>query len=129
VNRILKIVILLFILCPGFVYSQTTGKISGRVYDQLSGDGLIGANIIVSETQTGSSTDQDGNFTILRLFPGVYTLEVTYVGYAKATIRDVRVYIDRTTFLEIPLQLKDIELDEVVVTAQRPVIVKDKTFS
>jgi len=122
---ILAVIFLLF----SHISAQTTGKISGRVFDQRSGEGLLGTNIIVTELQTGTSSDADGNFTILRIYPGEYTLKISYVGYATATIKNVQVFIDRTTFLEIPLTVQGIEMQEVVVTARKPVIVKDKTYS
>jgi len=117
------------ILAAGFLNAQTRGKISGRVYDAKSEQPLVGANVVIVGQEMGAATDADGNFTILRVYPGAYELKVSYIGYATATVQDVRVYVDRTTFLEIPMSVKGVEMEEVVVTAEKPVIVRDKTFS
>ncbi len=124
-----RLAIFLGILVFQTTFGQTTGKISGRVIDAKTGEALIGANVVISKLQTGGATDKNGNFTILRLYPGEYNLIVTYIGYATAHVREVRVYVDRTTFIEVPLQIGGISLQEVIVTAENPVVVKDKTFS
>lgn len=119
----------LFGLASSTVWSQTTGKISGRVYDAATNQPLAGANVLIPELQTGTATDLNGNFAIMRLYPGKYTVRIVYIGYAPMTIRDVRVTIDHTTFLDIPLNIQEIALQEVVVTAPKPIVEKDKTFS
>ena len=62
--QILVIVILFAIS----VDAQTSGKLKGRVVDS-NGDPLIGANILVTGTTTGTTTDIDGYYTILNLEP------------------------------------------------------------
>lgn len=117
------------ILGAGVLQAQTTGKIAGRVFDAETGDALIGANIVVTGHELGAATDVNGNFNILRVYPGAYELKVTYIGYATSTIREVWTFVDRTTFLEIPMTVEGVALEEIVVTAEKPVIVRDKTYS
>ena len=42
-----------------FSLAQTTGKISGIIYDEDTREPIIGANIIVVGTRLGSSSDID----------------------------------------------------------------------
>ena len=49
------------------VYSGTTGKISGRVVDTKTGEGLIGANVSLEGTQLGAVTNTKGEIFILTL--------------------------------------------------------------
>lgn len=56
------------------------GQISGYVESE-SGEPLIGVNIIIEGTSTGTATDVNGNFRITELAPGTYTLRASYVGY------------------------------------------------
>ena len=121
--------IILFALLTSELLPQNTGKISGRVFDAAAQKALPGANVVIPELQTGAATDLNGHFAIMRLYPGSYTLKVTFIGYSPITITDVRVSIDKTTFLEIPMQIQGIATQEVVVTAKKPIVEKDKTFS
>ena len=66
------------------MFAQST--VSGKITDAESGEGLIGANIIISGTTTGTTTDLDGNYTLTsdRALP--WTLEVSYTGFTNQEI-------------------------------------------
>ena len=49
-----------FVFC--LAYSQTSGKISGKIIDASSENPLVGANIIIVQTQAGISADEDAGF-------------------------------------------------------------------
>ena len=48
-----------------------TGKISGRITDEVSGEPLIGANILLQGTSTGAATDIEGYYHIMNVSPGL----------------------------------------------------------
>jgi len=116
----------------------TTGKISGKVTDKKSGEGLPGANVIVSaqikdgkdvplSPPLGAAADLDGNFIIINLAPGKYVVQTSFVGYGAITMREVSVSIDVTTKLDFAMSEEVIQGSEVVVIAERPIINKDVT--
>lgn len=103
-------------LMASLAYSQQ-GKIRGTVIEDESGFEVIGANILVQETGTGNITDIDGKFTI-DVDPGVYTLQVSYIGFQTLTIEGVEVKANEVNVLgEIRLSEEGLELEEVVVKA------------
>ncbi len=57
------------------------GVLTGRVADEATGLALPGANIAVSSTRLGASSDADGNFRIVGLSAGTYLLEASFIGY------------------------------------------------
>ncbi len=61
-----------------------TGVITGKVVSESNDDPLIGVNIIVEGTTTGTATDVNGNFRISGLESGSYTLRASYVGYVSS---------------------------------------------
>ena len=84
-TRHFYIAILFFIALastPGFAQDH----LSGRVLDQQTNEPLVGANIRLSGTATGVSTDVEGHFT-LELNPGADSLLITYIGYQKKKIK------------------------------------------
>jgi TonB-linked SusC/RagA family outer membrane protein len=85
-------------------------QLSGVVRD-TEGQTLPGANIVVTGTLTGVTTDLDGRFTI-ELPPGREEIEVSYVGY---TTRKVNV--QGRNQVEIVLSIAAQQLQEMVVTA------------
>lgn len=95
-----------------------TGTIRGTILEASSGLTVIGANVVLAEDEaTGSTTDLDGEFTIL-VAPGTYALKITYIGFQPMTIEGVEVVADQVTTLgEIPLAEDNVTLNEVVVQA------------
>lgn len=85
-------------------------QLSGVVRD-TEGQTLPGANIVVTGTLTGATTDLDGRFTI-ELPAGREEIEVSYVGY---TTRKVNV--QGRNQIEIVLSIAAQQLQEMVVTA------------
>lgn len=126
----LIVVILLFTIASvSPLWSGTTGKIAGTVLDKKSSDPLPGANIIIVGTTLGSTTNLEGQFTILEVPPGTYDVQISYIGYKKVTLSQVRVFIDQTTRLDLTLDEETIGIDEIVVTANRDIIKKDVNTS
>ncbi|MCC8199900.1 MAG: TonB-dependent receptor [Tannerellaceae bacterium] len=68
---------------PSVAAPQQSNRISGVVKDKR-GETIIGANVVVKGTTTGTITDFDGNFTIDA--PANATLIVTYIGYASQEV-------------------------------------------
>jgi hypothetical protein len=125
-NRLIT-VLFFFLLLPGIVLAGTTGKLSGKVTDQQTGEALIGANIIVVGTSFGAATDINGEYTILNLNAGVYEVRSSYIGYQSRTITNIRVSADLTTELDFQLAAEGIQVGEVLVTAERQLINKSNT--
>lgn len=63
--------------------SQTTKTVKGKIVDE-KGEPLIGVNVAVDGTNTGTITDLDGNFSMPVLANS--TLKVSYIGYATQLI-------------------------------------------
>src|SRR5690606_8172556 len=59
---------------------QNTGSIRGRVVDSADASPLPSANIRVRELNRGASTDQNGNFILMNVPAGTYTLQVSFIG-------------------------------------------------
>lgn len=109
-------------------YSGTTGKIAGKVIDAETSEGLPGANVVVVGTTMGAATDLHGEFIILNLPPGRYTLKVSMMGYQAQTLQNIAVSIDLTTKVSLYLSSTVLEMgEEVVITATREMITKDMT--
>jgi outer membrane receptor protein involved in Fe transport len=125
-NRLFRIgaVCCLALLMAVPVWAASTGKIAGRVLDE-SGEAVIGANVQVTELQMGATVDADGNYHILGVVPGSYTVRITCVGYAAQTYKDVKVSGDLTTTLNAKLKEEALQVGEQVIEYQAPVVKVD----
>jgi len=129
-----KITVFLFVLLVLAVgqyvlYAGTTGKIAGRVTDKETGEPLPLVNILIEGTTLGAATDNDGYYAILNIPPGKYSLRVQYVGYQTNVVENILVKVDFTTEHDFQLTSSAVELGELVVTAERPTVIKDMTSS
>jgi outer membrane receptor for ferrienterochelin and colicin len=122
--------IIIVLLCSSSAWAGNTGKIAGTIKDSQSGEALVGASVLIQGTTMGAASNVDGYYVILNVPPGQYTLVASAVGYNKKTIADVSVSIDLTTSIDVTLTSTVIAVgEEVVVTAQRPLVQKDLTAS
>ena len=89
-----------------------------EVYDDETGEALIGATVVVAGTTKGTVTDLDGKAAIGDLDPGSYNVQVSYVSYQPKTIEGIEVNADEVNAFEVRLAPETIGLEEVVVTAE-----------
>ncbi len=125
-NQVIKNVTVLFFLITS-TYGQTSGKVSGKIIDQKNSSPLVGANVIIMQTQAGTSADEEGYFNLINVSPGKYSVRVMMIGYESLTIENVVVSVNRTTSLDIGLKQSVIEGQEVVIYASKFSRKKDQT--
>ena len=99
-------------------FAQVTLK--GTVKNE-TGERLIGANLSLSNSFNGTSTDVNGAFLFKNLKGGNYQLIISYMGYEKLT-KEVKVTDNQT--LDIVLKQDNILTEEILVSATRA---KEKT--
>lgn len=106
-----------------------TGKIAGTVVHAETGEPLPGVNVVVAGSTHGAATDAEGAYFIIGVPPGAYTLRASMIGYAEVAVEHVRVQSGLTTPVDIEMG-EAVELGgEVVVTAERPPVQRDRTSS
>ncbi|MDZ7317376.1 MAG: TonB-dependent receptor [candidate division KSB1 bacterium] len=122
---------LLFLICmlATTAFAGVTGKIAGKVVDTETGEPLPGANIIIEGTQMGAAANLQGEFIIINVPPGVYTLKISMMGYKTQVRSNVQVSIDLTTQVNVKLEPSVIAGEEVTVVAERPLVRMDQTSS
>ncbi len=126
-KNIILVLVSIIIIVNSYIFAGTTGKIAGRVIDSKTGEPLIGVNVLIIGTKLGAATDMEGQYFILNIPPGVYELKTSLVGYSSTLIKNVRVSVDQTTKVDFSLTEQALEMKDVVVTAQKPVVQKDLT--
>jgi hypothetical protein len=126
---IAKILFLLILITGVSKIEAQRGKLSGEVKDAQTGERLPGVAVRIIGTNLGGVSNYDGKYFILNIPAGKYTLSVSFVGYAKYTVSNVDINVDRTTEIDIKLKQSSMEMDEVIVVAEKPKIIKDQTSS
>ncbi len=91
-----------------------TGGVRGVVTDRSTGETLPGANVLITGTLTGASTDFDGKYLLENLQPGQIQIEASFVGFLPTT-QTVTIVAGQTITVNFALGIDAIVLEETVV--------------
>ena len=107
----------MFLIFPGTLIAQENGRIKGLVLDGVTGKPLPYANVYLEGTSLGSSTDPKGQFLILDIPTGSYTISIRYIGYKK---HDEQLEVQDNQVLELNFSLNPeaLEGETIDVTIQ-----------
>jgi hypothetical protein len=140
VGYLFIIIIAGMVFCP-ILISGITGKIRGKVIDKSTGEGLPGANVMITtvwkgntpipaDIQLGAAADFVGDYYILNIPPGLYSVTAQMMGYSKVVQERVKINIDRTTAVNFELSSEVLDLgEEVIVVAEREIVKMNVTTS
>ncbi len=112
------LVILLFAVAGFTQLNAQDAAIRGFVYEELTGEPAMLANVYLTGTTYGASTDENGYFLISRIEPGSYALIVTYLGYDTISMS---IELTEGQMLDKRFSLKEssVKLETVTVSAER----------
>jgi hypothetical protein len=108
-------IVLLLLFITVLTIGAKPFTVHGYVKDGATGEALIGANVYVKGTTTGTSTNVYG-FYSLTLEEGNYTLVYTFVGYDDM---ETELVLNKDETLTMELPVKSNSLEEVVVRAEK----------
>ena len=114
------IVILSFCLCLAQA-QVSTGTVVGTIRD-ASGGAIVGVRVSVTETSKGTvqttATDQNGDYNVQFLIPGVYRVQAEANGFKRQSSSDVTVEVNGKPRLDFVLQVGDVTASvEISATA------------
>lgn len=116
--------ILLFLLLAGNSSFAQTSQITGRVTDS-SGAVIVTAQVVATQVDSGSrytaQSNQDGYFTITRLEPGRYRLDIQHPGFKPVLRSGIVLQVDQTARVDFALELGSIT-ERVEISAEAPLV-------
>ncbi|MCB0731308.1 MAG: carboxypeptidase-like regulatory domain-containing protein [Ignavibacteriae bacterium] len=122
-----KTILLIFFLINSiFAQNTPTGNLEGLVADASNKNSLIGVNIFILNKNSGTTSNEKGNYIFNDLPVGTYTIQFSYIGYEKVTKTDVIIRSKRTTYLNIEMLPSSVELNDVVVESGYFTEINDK---
>ena len=122
--RLSTLITLLFLILPlkgVSAQKDSTGYVSGVVYDAETGQPIAGAHAFVGSTMIGTVTDRDGRFELPLIPRGTHSLWLSMVGYTPASeefsINDSTIANGHA--VEMTMEPAIIQVGELTVTAKR----------
>ncbi len=128
--KCLTLTLLMLCLLAGTAMSATVGRITGVITDSQTKEPLVGVSVQIIGTTMGAMTNENGQYSILNVPTGTYTLRLTAVGFATVEISNVEVSADLATYQNETMSSQATDIGKTIqVTTERPLVVKDKTAS
>ncbi|MEA3445435.1 MAG: carboxypeptidase-like regulatory domain-containing protein, partial [Bacteroidota bacterium] len=104
-NTIITITILTIMFRISFAQqNEIRSNISGTLIDIETQQAIPFVNIWLEGTTIGTTSDENGFYTIKDISVGRYTLVVKMIGYEQKSIADITVVPKRTTIVNIAMQ-------------------------
>jgi hypothetical protein len=126
---IVTALVLFSLILASVAFGGVTGKVTGRIIDQKTGTPIPGANILVAGTALGAVSDLNGDYIILHVPPGSYSVRASILGYSQTVVQGVEVRIDQTSDLTVRMSPEVIKGETVTVVAERKAVKPDVTTS
>jgi hypothetical protein len=98
-----------------------TQAIRGQITDKQTNTPLPGASIVIigSDPLVGTSTDENGYYSIENVPIGRVSLNISYIGYISSMISNLNLTSGKEVLVNVELKEKVIMKDEVVISASR----------
>ena len=109
--------LLFFILCAISVNIYSQARLSGYVFDNETGERLIGANIFDINSKKGTVANQYGYYSVSLKSDSSCQLRVSFIGYKTIVLN---LELKQDTVINFRLS-PSITLNEVEVSAERPI--------
>lgn len=108
-----RMVCLALLCLPAILYSQVT--VRGEVFDDLTGEPLIGANVVIEGTTHGTVTDFDGHYKLVTDQALPFAVVISFTGYEAVTLQ----VTDANTFNRTRLSETSVMIETIQVTGSR----------
>ncbi|WP_162343377.1 TonB-dependent receptor [Cyclobacterium salsum] len=94
------------------------GVIEGKIVNPINNEPIPFANVIIQGLDQGAVSDEQGQYRISGLEPGLYNVKASFVGFKSQTFFEVQVTLARPVQLDFELEEDASNLDEVVVDSE-----------
>jgi hypothetical protein len=126
----MKLRFLLFSLFFTVAIFAQNGTVTGTILDkEFNNEPLPFANIIIKGTKQGTSTDENGKYSI-SVKPGNYTIVIGYLGYETKeipfTIKANEKKVINHTLEASGVQLQDVEIVQTVLKEKESVLLQEQ---
>ena len=97
--------------------SLPTGRVTGRIVDASTGQGLSDVGVQIVGTTIGAQSGVDGRFTVARVPAGTVTIQARRIGYQAKTVTGIVLAANGAVEQDITLAPASVQLTATVVTA------------
>jgi hypothetical protein len=111
---------IVFFLSTHLFAQQHTQSIRGTIIDVASGSPVTFASVVILNTNPllGTTSDDEGRFTITNVPIGRYDVQASFIGYEPVLLKEIQVTSGKEVLLSISMKESVTSLAEVVIFAK-----------
>ncbi len=113
IRIILSTIIALGLICN---YSFAQIILKGTVINSADKKPVPFANVIITGTNTGGTTNENGEFEISNVKPGYHTITASCIGYNSKVSDDIFITSDKIPAVTIELTPRSTQLQEIIIS-------------
>lgn len=102
----------------GLISSVSSAVIKGKITDNKLKEELVGATILITELQTGTTSGLDGTYILKNIPAGKYSISCRFISY-KTIEKEITVKQDETLIVDFSMEQTDTQLEGISVVAYR----------
>jgi hypothetical protein len=95
-----------------------TATVRGAITDEVTGEALPFVSVVLQGSNSGVSSDLDGQFELTGLTPGVVNLSFSSIGYKTVTRLEIEVTPARPAYLNVSMEPSAVAIEAAEVQAQ-----------
>jgi hypothetical protein len=107
----------LFLFLTSIPLLGQQGVIKGKIFNKINNQPVQFANVAVQGTTVGVVADESGNFEISGLAPGLYNLQISFVGFKPLMVFEIQVTSSRPALVEAALEEQVTTLEAIEISA------------
>lgn len=104
---------------PVAMSSAAMSTVTGKVFDEITGEEVLFATVQLQGSPLITSTDMDGRFLFSKVPAGSYTLVITAVGYQKVSLTNLDVTAGATVEKIVSIKPAVMEIEEFTIESKK----------
>lgn len=122
VLRNVLVLLVLALFASASIFAGSTGKVKGKITDKKSKDALPFAIVQIDGTTMGAQADQNGEYIIINVPPGMYSVTASLQGRTSVRTEKVEVRVDATAQIDFSMEESIIETEAQIIVAERDLL-------
>ncbi len=122
VLRNVLVLMLLALFASASVFAGSTGKLKGKIIDKKSKNPVPFAVVQIDGTTMGAQADPNGEYIIINVPPGMYSVTASLTGWGSVKTTNVEVRVDGTAQVDFSMEESIVETEAQIVIAERDLL-------
>ncbi len=116
------VLMVIAIFAAASVFAGSTGRVKGKIINKKTKEAVPFAVVQIDGTTMGAQADPNGEFLIINVPPGMYSITANLTGWTPVRTEQVEVRVDATVTVDFAMEESIVETEAQIVIAERDLL-------